>query len=1122
MKGIAIAIFFVILIAMPVSITSYDNLKTTSTPANFSEKGNNFNKYRNLSHVLYFNNQKYVGPVEKYLNTNNINFQAGKNYIDIYGNLTQNSLNSLKKYGGALKILNNTNSQNAIPLINYIPSTNSNGEPPYVPQNIWSAYNLTNYSTKYGGAGETVAIIDAYGSQFLSYDLSVFDGINNLLPANISIYEPLGPVTQTNFNWSIETSTDVEWVHAMAQKAHILLVVVPTASSQFLQEAINLTIENGMANVISLSWGLSENEMSPGVLSEYSASFKMAALDHITVVAASGDHGAFNGGNTLQVNFPASSPYVTGVGGTSLIAKDGVFSQTAWGGGSGKSSYGSGGGFSTVFSAPGWQDPYGYNNTMRGVPDVSLDASTQPGVIVIDGNYEYSVGGTSIAAPMWAGMIAILDQMSGHSLGFLNPLLYQISRTNYYGKALVSVSNGTNGYYHANYGWNPVTGLGTPNLGWMVKAVLNLTGSAGNEAIFSPPKDMTDFNITTSLNLANSNISIENGSTFNFLSLQYTPKLGIFTGIEESNNSYGALIMLSTANGNYSYFFNITTHRNLKLWISFKGDVLSAGVNAYSHSFNIFPEFLYASYIAVGVDRTGIYGSLYGFPEASFSYPDITGHSNYVANTYYDLYINNTAPENYSMVNVSSNQGGLNFSYGNPTVSSINAVRNVLKNNIQILLNLNQTSGNISGILSQESTNGTFSENGNVINSAEFNFQPPGNYNISYSSQDLKTYIDISIPSTVKVKLNISSVVNSSNNFYSNLTADYFINLEKQNGSSLYLLNENNSIYMQLEGFRTFHSVVNAGEKNLTVKLIPFAVRLDITTSPGNATVKINNQTVIELNGTAEFLVEPGKIFLDISHPGFIAINTTQYIYPGQNKTLNLILTPNHQMVAISGVIRNSKYHFGVSSVKVEYNNSDYSFSDSSGYYTAYVPEGSANITFNASFYTPYVVTENSTSDSTINVNISFFLNPSNVNNPSITLDRAIPLLFFTLFLSWTLSSQTSVSHIDVHYYQLGTKNNNTLKLGAGSTFTFVNGILPGNKYVVYIEVILTDGQYIFSTGVEISYSNISFLALNVSIVAFIALAAYSTSISIKKRARRKKAFKKLLEETYGSSKKWK
>ena len=146
MKGFAIAIFFVILIAMPMSITSYNDLRTDSTPVNFSETGNTFNKNSNLTHVVYFNNVKYVGVVEKYLNNNNINYQAGKNYIDIYGNHTQNSLNSLKKYGSALKIMNNTNSQNAVPLISYIPSANNNGEPPYVPQNIWSAYNLTNYS----------------------------------------------------------------------------------------------------------------------------------------------------------------------------------------------------------------------------------------------------------------------------------------------------------------------------------------------------------------------------------------------------------------------------------------------------------------------------------------------------------------------------------------------------------------------------------------------------------------------------------------------------------------------------------------------------------------------------------------------------------------------------------------------------------------------------------------------------------------------------------------------------------------------------------------------------------------------------------------------------------------
>ena len=1122
MKGIAIAFLFALLVTMPISIVSHNDLHANSIPLYFNGIGNRVNESTNLSHVIYFNNGKYIEAVEKCLNAYKINFQGGKNYIDIYGNLSEGSIASLEKYKSTFTMLNNTNSQMATPLINYVPTTTNNGDYTYLPQNIWNAYNLTNYSTSYGGSGETVAIVDAYGSPYLSYDLSVFDSTNNLLPANVSIYEPLGPITQNNFNWSIETSTDVEWVHAMAQKAHILLVLVPTPSSQFLQEAINLTIEHGMANVISLSWGLSENQMSPGLLAEYSDSFEMAALDHITVVAASGDHGAYNGGNSLQVNFPASSPYVTGVGGTTLHATDGVFSQTAWGGGSGKTSFGSGGGFSSVFSAPPWQDPYGYNNTMRGVPDVSLDANTQTGVVVVDGNYEYTVGGTSIAAPMWAGMIAILDQMTGHSLGFINPLLYQISRTKYYGKALESVSNGTNGYYHANYGWNPVTGLGTPNLGLMIKAVLKLTGPAGNEAIFSPPKDMTNFNITTNLNLTSSNIPIENGSTYNFLSLQYTPTLGIYSGIQEVNNSYGALIKLSTSYGNYSYFFNITARMNIKLWISVNGGIIKAGVDSYYHLFNIFPEFLYDSYIAIGVERTGIYGNLYGFPGASFTYPNIIGNSNYVSDTYYDLYINNSAPENYSMVNVSSDQRGMNFSYGNPTTPSINPIESVLKDSVQIILTLNQTSGRISGILSQETNNGTFYENGNVISSNVFNFSPSGTYNVSFSSNSLNTYIDILVPSSLSAKLNISSIVNSSDNFNSSLILDYYLHLEEHNGSNLYVLDDNNYISIIMEGFKPFNSNVNASIGNLTVKLIPDEVKLSITSSPGNATVKVNNQTKIEVNGTASFLIFPGKTFVSISHSGFLTVNATQYIFPGQNKTVNVALTPNNKMIAISGIIRNSKYHFGVSSVKVQYNNSDYSYSDSSGYYLTYVPVGSANLTFNATFYTQYVISENSTKDSTIDVNLSFFLNPSSISNPTITLDRAIPLLFYTLFLSWTLSSQSSVSYLEIHYYQLGTTHNHTVRMSAGSTFAFVNGILPGSKYVVYIEVILTDGQYIFSKGAEVSYSNISFLALNISIASFIALGSYSLAISARKRSRRKKAFNKLLEETYGSSKKWK
>ncbi|EQD80013.1 kumamolisin, partial [mine drainage metagenome] len=270
----------------------------------------------------------------------------------------------------------------------------------------------------------------------------------------------------------------------------------------------------------------SESALGFSMEQSYSNTFQMAANNNITVIAASGDRGAYNGGSSLAVNFPAASPYVTSIGGTSLYLRNGAYYQNAWGGGSGSKSFGSGGGFSSVFLTPAWQDPYGYNNPMRGVPDVSMDANTQTGVVVYDQNVNYTVGGTSIGTPIWAGIVAILDQVEGKNLGFINPLLYQISRTNYYGKALQSVYPGTNGYYTTSNGWNPVTGLGTPNMGWLVRAVSSLTGSNGYETIFSPPKNMAQFNVSTYLNISSAKMTPLNGSVYNFLSLQYTPGYG--------------------------------------------------------------------------------------------------------------------------------------------------------------------------------------------------------------------------------------------------------------------------------------------------------------------------------------------------------------------------------------------------------------------------------------------------------------------------------------------------------------------------------------------------------------------------------------------------------------------
>lgn len=1123
MKGIAIAIFFTAMMMMPISAAAVQNNNGTNHVELFNTDGLNHNN-SSLRSVLYFNNPGRMIPIEKQLNKFNVDFQSGKKYIDVYGNMPIILLRQLKseQSTSGFNLLNGSAGPQASPMICYNATYQNAGDPTYVPQNIWNAYNVTNYSTRYGGSGETVAIVDAYGDPFLAYDLSVFDHTNNLLPTNVSIYEPFGPMIQTNFNWSIETSTDVEWVHAMAQRANILLVLVPNASSQYLQEAINLTVQNRMANVISLSWGVSENEMLPGLLNQYSNTFKQAAIDNISVVAASGDRGAFNGGKSLAVNFPASSPYVTAVGGTTLNALNGKFSQAAWGGGSGQNSFGSGGGFSSVFTAPKWQNPYGYNSTMRGVPDVSLDANKQTGVVVVDDNFNFTVGGTSIAAPMWAGMIAILDQVDGRSLGFINPLLYQISKTDYYGKALNSVSTGNNGYYKANYGWNPVTGLGTPNIGWMVKAIRNLTGPGGYEAIMAPPKDMASFNVSTYLNVSGTTVPMDNGSTFSFLSLQYAPGMGIFTGIKESYGEYKAVIKLVTGNYSSSYSYNIGNATNLKLWINVNGNFVTAGFNSGFHKFILFPEYLYESYIAVGLGRTGIYGNLYGFPSVSFSYPVISGKTTYAEKTFYGLYLNNTAAENYSSVNLTSNSRILDFSYGQATHSSIDPIKNMVGNRIEITLSLNETNGIISGILSQYSGNGTFYQNGNKIVGNTYNFSPPGPYNITFKSATVTTYIDIVIPQTLNSTLDIATSLDFNFSLETNVTLDNFLTFQGGNGSQFYLLKGNNSVSLFTKGFKDYSSNLNASSIT-SVNLTPEYVSLIISTSPANSSIDINGIVKQDINGISSFSLLPGKITITATHKYFASSNSTLYVYPGMNETYPVYLTPLSRMIAINGIVKNSKFHFNVPDVLVKYNNSDYSYTNSQGRYLLYVPVGPENISYYAEFYKQYNVSENSSTNTSINVDISFFLNTNPyLGNPTIAINRAIPLLFFTLFLGWTLTDVSSVNYLEIHYYQLGSPDNSSLKVSAGSTYTMINGIYPGKSYVFYIEVFLNDGQYFFSKGVEISYSNISFLALNISIAAFIALAIFSAASSIKKRIKRKKAFDKLMEETYGSRKKWK
>jgi len=322
--------------------------------------------------------------------------------------------------------------------------------------------------------------------------------------------------------WALEVALDVETAHAMAPGANILLVHTPTAETLGVQgfpqmmAAEKYVVEHHLADVISQSFGSAEEALTLYPLREHlRGAFHAASVNGVTVLASSGDGGSANdkktpvgkGGSTIPgptVGWPASDPLVTGIGGTYLCtdatntatrALDNVSppvncqgqpeQEIGW--------VGSGGGFSHIFTRPAFQDVLPPGSTMipqtqRGVPDVALQASARTGALVYltlppAGNSGlicpggqpcstgwYDIGGTSLACPQWAGLVAIAAQMRGSGLGPINNALYTIARNPAtYASDYFDITTGNNRSdpdvpgYDSTPGWDPVTGLGTPN-----------------------------------------------------------------------------------------------------------------------------------------------------------------------------------------------------------------------------------------------------------------------------------------------------------------------------------------------------------------------------------------------------------------------------------------------------------------------------------------------------------------------------------------------------------------------------------------------------------------------------------------------------------------------------------
>jgi subtilase family serine protease len=318
------------------------------------------------------------------------------------------------------------------------------------------------------GSGQTIAIVDAYGDPTAVSDLATFNTTYNLPamdgkngdPSFTQLDENGGSnLPGSNSGWLLEESLDIEWAHVIAPKANIILYEANSASdADLIQAAVATAAKNPNVTEVSMSWGSNGEFSGETTLDSYFTS------THATFLAATGD-GGYPGG------YPAYSKNVVAVGGTSLtVDSAGNYSgETAWSG--------SGGGTSSQESEPTYQ--VGYQNTLqRTIPDVSMDADPNSGVpVYLNGAWHSFVGGTSLACPMWAGLIAIANQgrvLNG--LPVLNssqalPLLYQ-SASNYLKSPFQSaptfhdITSGnninSNGGFSAGAGYDEVTGLGSP------------------------------------------------------------------------------------------------------------------------------------------------------------------------------------------------------------------------------------------------------------------------------------------------------------------------------------------------------------------------------------------------------------------------------------------------------------------------------------------------------------------------------------------------------------------------------------------------------------------------------------------------------------------------------------
>ncbi len=385
----------------------------------------------------------------------------------------------------------------------------------YAPAQIRAAYEVNPLlRSGVNGKGQSIVIVDSFGSPTIRHDLGVFDRQFKLpAPPSLLIIHPAGRIpkfkpTSTRLSWAEETTLDVEWAHVLAPEARIVLAETPVSENEgrsgFPQivEAEKYVMAHHLGGVISQSFGATEETFPKGTLRPLRGAYLEAAQPShdVTVLSASGDAGATDFHNDLTTfytrpvtSWPASDPLVTAVGGTNLrldsqgrrVAPDQVWNDPVG------TPSASGGGKSIMFGRPAYQNAEaGLLGPHRGVPDISMSASCSHPVDIFQsfsGHGWQIICGTSEATPLFAGVIALADQVAGRWLGPINADLYQLATASKSGIVDVTAGNNTvrfhqNGKSYTVHGWDAVagydlaSGLGTVNADVFVHRLAALAG----------------------------------------------------------------------------------------------------------------------------------------------------------------------------------------------------------------------------------------------------------------------------------------------------------------------------------------------------------------------------------------------------------------------------------------------------------------------------------------------------------------------------------------------------------------------------------------------------------------------------------------------------------------------